>query len=254
MMIAAAESLKVPAPAMEVIASDLPPGCGLGSSGALSVAIAYATGLSAGLRLDPKRVVPIACGAEHTAGINGGTQDQLASAHGGAGLVERYTDLGTRSDLQIDIHALSELLSIVQCGGSRNSGHIIEAVIERQNDPAAAAVITEMSHIGLSMAAALEANDFGTFVWCVRESCRLLAALHPKIVDEEIRQAFEGDGALASKPCGAGGPGAAWIVITEPGRREHFRSIASQRGFQILDASFAIRGVRAIQPDERIQA
>ena len=64
--------------------SDTPPGSGLGSSGALDVALVAALAAARGERLDRREVADLACRLERVeAGIAGGRQDQFTAAFGG---------------------------------------------------------------------------------------------------------------------------------------------------------------------------
>ncbi|HEY9016128.1 MAG TPA: hypothetical protein VIM84_13830, partial [Gemmatimonadales bacterium] len=64
--------------------SDAPPGSGLGSSGALDVALVAALSSARGEHRDPVDIAETACHLEAVeAGIPGGRQDQFASALGG---------------------------------------------------------------------------------------------------------------------------------------------------------------------------
>ena len=65
------------------VVSDIPPGAGLSSSAALSVAAAAALGRLGGMELDPARLADIAFHGEHDyVGVRCGRMDQTVIAHG----------------------------------------------------------------------------------------------------------------------------------------------------------------------------
>src|SRR5699024_9130509 len=125
---------------------------------------------------------------------------------------------------------LAERLTLVHPGGARHSGSIIDAVLRDGSQQRSLAVVREMNAVGLATADALRENDFRRLAGCVSESVELLARLHPAIVDQSIADLLRSSGAAAAKPCGAGGPGAVWLVLTEPPTRAAFRVSAADRG------------------------
>jgi len=89
------------------VSSTVPPGSGLSSSSALSVALTLALGHTAGLEFDPLDTARIALAAEVAAtGVPGGLMDQLASMFGVAGhalLIDCRTDEITPIELSPSI-------------------------------------------------------------------------------------------------------------------------------------------------------
>lgn len=238
-----ARRLDVPVPSLAHHAPGLPPGSGLGSSGALSVALTYATAVDAGRPLEIGDVVELACEAERATCITGGTQDQLASAYGGVGLVERHHGTGTRTPVPVNLAAVADRLTLVHPGGARNSGSIIDAVLRDGSQKSSLAVIRRMSAVARETADVVE-DDVEALVACVAESAELLGRLHPAIVDPSIGDVLRSSGAAAAKPCGAGGPGAVWLAVTEPAARADFRAAVTARGLRVLAAEPSPSGVR----------
>jgi galactokinase len=80
-----------PAGARLAVASTLPPGAGLASSAALTVAAAKALSLLAGRRLTPAQLVEVAYRAEHDqVGVRCGRMDQAIAAHASRATVLLY--------------------------------------------------------------------------------------------------------------------------------------------------------------------
>ena len=113
--------------------SDAPPGSGLGSSGALDVALVAALSAARGERRDPYEIAETACHLEAVeAGIPGGRQDQFASSHGGFLRLEFRDPQAEVQRLKLDPEFMAELAGrIVLCytSASRFSGTTIERVM-----------------------------------------------------------------------------------------------------------------------------
>ena len=113
--------------------SDAPPGSGLGSSGALDVALVAALSAARGESPDPVDIAERACHLEAVeAGIPGGRQDQFASSHGGFLRLDfRDPDAEVRR-LKLDPEFAADLgRRIVLCytSASRFSGATIDRVM-----------------------------------------------------------------------------------------------------------------------------
>jgi D-glycero-alpha-D-manno-heptose-7-phosphate kinase len=248
---ATARRLAIARPVVRLSASGLPAGSGLGASGALSVALAYALSLRAGSSVEPADVVALACAAERETGLTGGTQDQLASVYGGAGMVHRHGDLGRRVPIDANLSALRERLILVHGSGSRNSGSIIEQVLHERPRAGALRTIEAMNQVGELLAHSLEAGDHDRLADLMNESTALLRDLHPDIVGSGPAQWLRGLGASATKPCGAGGPGAVWACLVDPAFRAPFVAGVTAAGWSVLNAAPSAAGAVRRAPERR---
>lgn len=134
------------------------------------MALAYTLCLLAGSRTTRTQVVRLACDAERAAGVLAGTQDQLASAFGGAGLVTRHRDIGTRAQIVTDMDSLASRTTLVHPGGDRHSGSIIESVLRDTPRASALAIVSEMNAVGRMTANALSSDHPAELARCVVES------------------------------------------------------------------------------------
>lgn len=234
--VALAHRLSIACPRVQVSPSRLPAGSGLGASGALSVALAYGLSLHAGSSVEKTDLVELACLAEGDVGLTGGTQDQLASMHGGAGLVRRYRDIGHRLPIKADLAALGERLVLVHGNGSRNSGSIIERVLNERPRAQVLRTISAMNRVGELLAHQLENGDHEQLAHLVNESTALLRDLRVGIVDDGVDEWLMSLGAAAAKPCGAGGPGAVWAALVDPAVRPAFLNGVQKAGWSTLKA------------------
>lgn len=240
--------LAIERPGLRLLTSSLPSGSGLGASGALSVALAYALSLWAGSSVDPADLVDLACASEREAGLTGGTQDQLASMYGGAGLVQRHRNLGQRVPIGVDLKALGERLVLVHGNGSRNSGSIIEQVLSERPRAGVLRTIKAMNRIGELLARTLQEGSYDQVAGLMNESTALLRALHPDIVSDGLDQKLRALGASAAKPCGAGGRGAVWATLVDPALRPMFLTHVTAAGWSVLSTAPRLAGAVRIGP------
>src|SRR5215218_5330637 len=113
--------------------SDAPPGSGLGTSGALDVALVAALSAARGESPDPVDIAETACHLEAVeAGVPGGRQDQFASSLGGFLRLEFRDPEAEVQRLKLDPGFMAELAArMVLCytGASHFSGATIERVM-----------------------------------------------------------------------------------------------------------------------------
>lgn len=231
-----------------VVTPGLTPGSGLGASGALSVAVAYAMlrwgneGRTA--PPGPDDVVALSVRAERAAGVTGGTQDQWASAHGGWGTVCQRAERGERVALPAPT-SLAEHLMLVHPGGTRDSGAIVRAVTAEAEFARSGSVIEAMNSTALQLEKGLRMDDVVTVAGLVDESRALLARLNARIVSRSMQELLRrAPGVLGAKPCGAGGDSAVWLAIVEPDARDAFAKFVCRHGPSATRVEPSTAGVR----------
>src|SRR6476660_5448107 len=145
--------------------SDAPPGSGLGSSGALDVALVAALAAARGEVLDTGEVARLACRLEGVeAGIPGGRQDQFTAAYGGVLRLGFRDPDATVEPLALDPGLLTELerrMVLVYTGASRFSGATISRVMRayERGDRAVTGALHGLRDIADRMVGALRAGD-----------------------------------------------------------------------------------------------
>ena len=202
---------------VEVLGRSASYGRGLGTSGALSVAISRGVMTLLGRRCAaPSEVIAVAAAAERAAGVLGGIQDQWASADGGFGLLQVENDSTTRRRAR-DATVFDGIdLVAVFPQGRRNSSDVMRSVLARKDDVAAQGILRSMASVARDTFEAAVRSDIGGLAAGVDTTRQLMQQLSPLIVDERIASSLTSvPWALAAKPCGAGGPGAAWLALAD---------------------------------------
>lgn len=227
--------------------TSVPRGSGLGGSAALDVAW---LALTNGLMGRAQSAVELAEGAyrlEKVLGVEGGKQDQYASALGGfnelrfgaedePGIVER---------LQPDAELVAELegrLVLCYLGGARHSGDLHERVWAPflQGDAGILAALREIRDSVEPGREALLRGDLDALAEVLninREGARRLV---PELVTPRMDELFEAGrtaGAIGSKACGAGG-GGCLLFLCRAGATERVGHALEASGAHLLPFRF----------------
>jgi len=230
--------------------SDAPPGSGLGSSGALDVALVAALSAARGERRDPVEIAETACHLEAVeAGIPGGRQDQFASSLGGFLRLDFKDPSVDVRRLKLDPEFMRELARrVILCytGASRFSGTTIERVMRayEQGDRNVTAALHGLRDVAEAMAEALVAADLARIGHLLSENWHHQLALDARMctpemtrLDRVVRQA----GALGGKAAGSGAGGCMFFLASDnPG---DLADAARQAGARLLPVGWAMRGV-----------
>ena len=231
--------------------SDAPPGSGLGSSGALDVALVAALSAARGESPNPVDVAEQACHLEAVeAGIPGGRQDQFASSHGGLLRLDFRDPEAEVQRLKLDPEFSAELARrTVLCytSASRFSGATIGRVMQayERGDAAVARALHGLRGVAESMAAALVAADSARVGELLTENWAHQQALDPHMRTDEmarLEQAVTSAGALGGKAAGSGAGGCMFFL----GPDDTGPVIEAVRGcgVQVLPVRWAMYGVR----------
>ncbi len=232
--------------------NDAPPGSGLGSSSALTVALIAAFAEYGRLSLDDYEIAELAYRIERQdAGILGGRQDQYACVFGGFNYIEFERDLAVVNALRIRPETLLELeysLVFAYVGGLRFSSHIIERQIKNYQGGAveSIAAMDRLKLLASQMKRALLRGDlasFGDLLDASWQSKRLMAAGITNDRLDSIYEAARAAGALGGKVSGAGGGGFMFFICDPKSRFSVQEAIVAQ-GADIVPLSFVTEGVQ----------
>ncbi len=231
--------------------SDVPAGSGLGSSGALDVALVAALSCARGLALSPRAIADEACRLERDeARIAGGRQDQLVSALGGFQYMVFCDPDATTDMIALDTAFADELQrSSVLCytGTSRVSGRTIARVASAydRGDRAVVAALHGLRDVAYDMREALAASDLARVAVLLSRNWIHQQALDPGMRTDgmaRLEHAAGAAGALGGKAAGAGAGGCMFFV--GPGRAAQIAEAATASGATVLDFTWSSEGVR----------
>jgi D-glycero-alpha-D-manno-heptose-7-phosphate kinase len=231
--------------------SDVPPGSGLGSSGALDVALVAALARARGEQLSPQEI------AEHgwyletvEARIPGGKQDQFAASLGGFHrLTFRDPDVGVEPiTLAPDFAtALERQTLLCYTGQSRVSGATIARVMEayERGDTGVTSALRGIKETAARMADALRAADLESVGALLADNWRHQQALDSEMCTAPmaaLERALADAGSLGGKAAGAGAGGCMLFLVRDPGAAA---AAARAAGAVLLPVAWAREGVRA---------
>lgn len=228
-----------------------PAGSGLGSSGALDVALVAALAAAHGERPDTRAVADAACRLEAVeAGIPGGRQDQFTSAYGGF-LMLRFCDPDAQATpLSLPAGFADDLARrIVLCytGASRFSGTTIARVMQayERGERGVVGALQRIREIAGKMAEALAAGDARRIGALLSDNWRQQQALDPAMRTAEMARlevALADAGAFGGKAAGSGAGGCMFFVAGDDVAAA--RRAAVSAGARLLPVVWAEDGVR----------
>jgi D-glycero-alpha-D-manno-heptose-7-phosphate kinase len=231
--------------------SDAPHGSGLGSSGAMDVAIVAALALAEGRRLSTREIADLACRLEgQEAGIPGGRQDQFIAAYGGFLQLSFRDPDATVEPITLDEGFAAELerrMLLCYTGNSRFSGNTIGRVMRayERGEPTIAGALDGLRSAAEAMTDALRAGDFGRIGALLSENWRLQQRLDAGMSTPEMRRleaAMADAGCLGGKAAGSGAGGSMFFLA--PDEPAPAREAVARLGMRLLPMRWAATGVR----------
>jgi D-glycero-alpha-D-manno-heptose-7-phosphate kinase len=231
--------------------SEAPPGSGLGSSGALDVALVAALSAARGETRDAREVAQLACRLERVeAGIPGGSQDQFTAAFGGVLRMEFRDPDVIVEPLALDPALLDELarrMLLVYTGASHFSGATIGRVMAayENGDRAVTAALHGLRDVAERIVEALRAGDLGRIGALLDLNWRHQQTLDPGMCTPlmaRIGHAMREAGALGGKAAGSGAGGSMFFL--GPADPAAAAGAARALGGILLPVRLAADGVR----------
>lgn len=233
------------------LASQAPPGTGLGSSSAVAVALIKAMSVLSGEKLSPHKIAELACLIEiDQLGMPIGKQDQYAAAFGGLNFFQ-FTRGGVEAQ-RIDpgpevMAALDERLMLFFTGMWHDSGVILNE--QRDNSHAAAvASLDNIKAIAIAMRDDLCRGDLSRIGELLHESWLAKRGLATGITQPQIDRWYNlarSAGVSGGKIAGAGG-GGFLLLYCEPEYQERVTELLGDEGLVQMDFSFESGGAMVI--------
>jgi D-glycero-alpha-D-manno-heptose-7-phosphate kinase len=236
------------------LASEVPPGTGLGSSSAVAVALVKALATLLRQPLTPAQVAAIACYIEiEKLGMPIGLQDQYASAFGGINTFEFSASGVAVRPLTLSPETVTELesrLLLFFTQSSRNSSTILRS--QRDDTARRASQVMDaldgLKELAAESAKLLQAgrvDEFGRLLdtsWILKK--RLSAGVTNADVDRYYAAA-RANGAVGGKLTGAGG-GGFLMVLSEQGAQRRLTQALEELGLYRMDFRFEASGAQVL--------
>ncbi len=232
--------------------SSVPPGSGLGTSGALDVALVAGLSKCFGKGVpEPSQLAELAFRLEAVElGLTGGRQDQYASAFGGFLRLEFSKDQVNVTKLRVAKRTTFELQNamVVAYTGqthfsSETHDHVWAAFHE--GVPRVREALHTIRDLVAPAANALELGDWRRLADLVDENWSLQQRLHPSIatpVMRSVETAARSAGAWGVKATGAGA-GGCMIFIGDPNSGQEISNAVTHAGGTVLPYEFDSQGV-----------
>ena len=234
--------------------SDAPPGSGLGSSGALGVALVGALTRARQETLQQREVADQAWHVETIeAQLSGGKQDQYAAALGGFHRLSfRDPDVGIEP-VTLDAAfaaALERQILVCYTNKSRVSGDTIARVMGayERGDASVTGALRGLKDTGNAMVEALRAADLARVGGLLSENWQHQQALDPAMRTPEMARlegAARDAGALGGKAAGAGAGGCMFFLMRGDARAAAQAVAAAADGARVLPLAWSGEGVRS---------
>jgi D-glycero-alpha-D-manno-heptose-7-phosphate kinase len=254
LILAALKTLEIDQGIHVDISADVPPGCGTGSSAAVTVALIEALSRVKGRRLVAHQVARLAHEVEtKELKIQSGIQDQIASAYGGISFIDMFEyPRASVSPIPPDARLRSMLesqLVFVYEGKGHLSGKVHEKVIDSIKDPGnpTARALGELKTTADAAKNAMLRADMNALAEIMDRNNALQKQLHPEITTENIERIEtigRDTGAIGAMINGAGG-GGSLMLLAKPGRKTVVEKALQEAGFMTLPFIIETTGVRA---------
>jgi D-glycero-alpha-D-manno-heptose-7-phosphate kinase len=236
------------------LASEVPPGTGLGSSSAAAVTIVRAISMLIGQPMTKQQVAELASYIEiNKMGMPIGRQDQYAAAFGGLNKIT-FTSEGVTVEpikIALDVHqTLERRLMLFFTGSSRVSTSILkhQRKSTEDQDESVLGALHNIKRLAIEIQASLERGDLDEFArllhYSWQEKRRLAPGLSTGFIDECYSLALR-HGAMAGKITGAGGGGFLMIYCHEHAQDAVTRALEGC-GLKRMNARFDHQGATVV--------
>ena len=239
--------------------SDAPPGSGLGTSSAMTVALVGIFKHLQKLPLTDYNIAELAYHIEREElGIKGGKQDQYAATFGGFNFIEFLEDKSIVNPLRIKSDTLNELeyrLLLCYTGETRLSAGIIDDQVSRyvQGREGTIKALDEAKTLAIAMKNALLLGQIDELGSLLHEAWRAKKGFSPKITSPHIDEMYataRRSGAIGGKLLGAGG-GGYLILLCEFDKWHIVAQRLEKLGGQIVKFSFDYIGLQTWEVNAR---
>jgi D-glycero-alpha-D-manno-heptose-7-phosphate kinase len=236
------------------LASEVPPGTGLGSSSSVTVALVKAISTACGQRLSKAQVAELACGIEiGKLGKPIGLQDQYASAFGGLNWITFSADGVNVEPLMIDSRTVARLesrLLLMFTGSAHDSAQILtqQSKASKNLDSRVIGSLQAVSQFAVQARDYLETGALDRFGALLDDAWQCKKQFAPGVSNESIDHCYtvaRNNGAIGGKIAGAGG-GGFMVLYCEDGAMDRVAARLTDEGLRRMDFHFENDGARVL--------
>ena len=241
------------------VASEVPPGTGLGSSSAVTVALIKAVSTICRKPMTSAQIASAACEIEiERLGNPIGKQDQYAAAHGGFNIIDFSSSGVNVTPIRVSQQTrkrLEERLLLFYTGASRDSSTILGEQ-KKSSEKKTAGVIDALHRVKAMVADAeslLEkghVNGIGELLHLGWEEKKRFASAVTNPLVNECYEIARKKGAVGGKLTGAGG-GGFLLLFCEPSKQEAVTEAMELKGLRRYSFSFDTGGPRVLMHASR---
>ncbi len=241
------------------LASQIPPGTGLGGSGAVAVSMITALAAWHGRTMTKAEIAEMACDI----GINklhlpSGKQDEYGAAIGGLNQIVFTKDATTIHPVDVPpatLETLQQRLMLFYTGKSRDSVKILtsQSSASRQQDPATLERMHRIKTLGQEILEAIQASKLDDFADLLHQSWLQKRGVTSDITNNQIDLAYDTarrEGALGGKITGAGGGGFLMLYCHEDKQPAVTKALTALNLYR-MDFRFDFDGARVLL-DQRV--
>jgi D-glycero-alpha-D-manno-heptose-7-phosphate kinase len=248
------EHFNVHIPVNVFIASEVPPGTGLGSSSTLAVTLCNIFSTLTGQTTSRTQLAETAYAIEtERMAAPIGKQDQYAAAFGGLNCFEFSADGVCATPLEMTaptIRGLERRLMLFYTGATRQAHEILHEQRAGSQAPAGRtiAALHQIKALGWQIKDALQAGRLDDFGALLDQSWQQKKQLASGVSNPQIDAAYDQarrNGALGGKITGAGGGGFLMLYCPED-RQADVRGALEQLGLQQMRYAFEFEGTRVL--------
>jgi D-glycero-alpha-D-manno-heptose-7-phosphate kinase len=236
------------------LASEIPPGTGLGSSSTVAVAIVKAVTTARGDKLTPYEIAELAAYIEiEKMGMPIGKQDQYAAAFGGLNRIEFYKEhtvvtplkLSTKTQMLLDSH-----LMLFFTGSRREASSILnqQKSSSENQDPRVLEALHAVKAMTVQVQVALERGDVDALGDILHESWERKKRFASNISNTRLDELYalaRANGARGGKIAGAGG-GGFLLLYCAPDAQEAVTNALENVGLKRMSFHFEHSGARVL--------
>jgi D-glycero-alpha-D-manno-heptose-7-phosphate kinase len=236
------------------IASDAPPGSGLGGSSALVTAVVAALAMLGGRTYTAHDLARLSYVIEREdLGISGGWQDQYAAAFGGLNLLAFSPGAVAVESVRVTpeiLRRLEDHLLLCFTGSVRRHAGLIDTQIRLLEEGREETILglKQLHQMAYAMREAIESGELDELGMMLRDAFVAKKLMNPHIAEHTPIEAMlalaQASGATGGKICGAGG-GGYLLLYCRPAAQAVVRSQLERLGARFTTFRFTRHGVHA---------